>query len=513
MQRATTNWPGKGTWLLLLLVLSLAFQGSRGLWEPDEGRYTDVALEMLRFGDYITPALHHELPHFTKPPLTYWTLASSIAAFGRNEWAVRLPLSLAFVATVLLVYGIGKRLVPALPWLPALVYATSLMPFVSSNIVSTDTLLTLWETMAVFGFIALWWGEDPARWPVDRMVLWGGFGLAFLSKGPPALLPLLAILAFAALTRKAKSAHRPVPRLVTPLSLLLFLLVGGTWFVMVIILNPGLLGYFLHYEIVDRMFTSVHERNPEWYGAFKVYLPTFLLGTIPWIVPVGAGLRRAPRLVTPRFWRSLRRDDPDLLFLLLWFLGPLAIFALARSRLPLYVLPLFVPLSVLIGRWLAPWAKRTLARAARPGRRITPRTALTVGLGIWMVALVGLKATAAHLDRPEDSRRMARAIEAQVLAPYSEVAFFDERPRYGLSLYLDVEIERLELVRHETHTTSHHLVDTLEDEMTEGENPLYVLDVYEADMLELRARDVGRRAVEQGRFEDYVFYTLVPRNK
>lgn len=108
---------------------------------------------------------------------------------------------------------------------------------------------------------------------------------------------------------------------------------------------------------------------------------------------------------------------------------------------------------------------------------------------------------------------MARAIEAQVLAPYSEVAFFDERPRYGLSLYLDVEIERLELARHATHTTPHHLVDSLEDEMTEGENPLYVLDVYEAGMLELRAQDVGRRAVEQGRFENYVFYTLVPRNK
>ena len=45
-------------WLTLACALALgfAFQGSRGLWETDEGRYTQVAMEMLRSGDYITRA-------------------------------------------------------------------------------------------------------------------------------------------------------------------------------------------------------------------------------------------------------------------------------------------------------------------------------------------------------------------------------------------------------------------------------------------------------------------------
>ncbi|HKF96204.1 MAG TPA: hypothetical protein VKB96_16755, partial [Gammaproteobacteria bacterium] len=35
-------------WLLALLIaLAFAFQGSRGLWGTDEGRYTNVALRML----------------------------------------------------------------------------------------------------------------------------------------------------------------------------------------------------------------------------------------------------------------------------------------------------------------------------------------------------------------------------------------------------------------------------------------------------------------------------------
>jgi hypothetical protein len=47
----------------LLLVYALAFQGSRGLWESDEGRYSDIACEMLRSCDFVQPTFHHEVPH------------------------------------------------------------------------------------------------------------------------------------------------------------------------------------------------------------------------------------------------------------------------------------------------------------------------------------------------------------------------------------------------------------------------------------------------------------------
>ena len=39
-------------WLVALLVLmAFAFQGTRGLWEPDEGRYTATGINMLKSGD------------------------------------------------------------------------------------------------------------------------------------------------------------------------------------------------------------------------------------------------------------------------------------------------------------------------------------------------------------------------------------------------------------------------------------------------------------------------------
>ena len=90
-------------WLIVLAVLvyAIAFQGTRGLYSPDEGRYTNVALNMLDSGDWLKPMLHREVEHWAKPPLTYWSVAASVAVFGRSELAARLPGALAFAGRVL----------------------------------------------------------------------------------------------------------------------------------------------------------------------------------------------------------------------------------------------------------------------------------------------------------------------------------------------------------------------------------------------------------------------------
>ena len=84
-----------------VLVYACALQGWRPLYSPDEGRYTNVALNMLESGDWLRPMLHPEVEHWAKPPLTYWSIAASVAVFGRNEFAARLPARSRSRATVL----------------------------------------------------------------------------------------------------------------------------------------------------------------------------------------------------------------------------------------------------------------------------------------------------------------------------------------------------------------------------------------------------------------------------
>lgn len=58
--------PEPAAWLgALALVLAFGFLGSRGIWDPDEGRHTNVALTMLDSGDWVTPMRNEDTGHWT----------------------------------------------------------------------------------------------------------------------------------------------------------------------------------------------------------------------------------------------------------------------------------------------------------------------------------------------------------------------------------------------------------------------------------------------------------------
>src|ERR1039458_5316744 len=84
---------------LLAAIVYLPGLGRPALWEPDEGRYAEIAREMVISGDYVTPRDDFEL-YFEKPPLVYWANAASIEIFGVNEFAVRLPAALFSIGQI-----------------------------------------------------------------------------------------------------------------------------------------------------------------------------------------------------------------------------------------------------------------------------------------------------------------------------------------------------------------------------------------------------------------------------
>ena len=412
--------PSHRLWLVaMILALAFAFLGSRGIWDPDEGRYTNVAVNMLDSGDWLNPRRSHEVGHWTKPPLTYWTIASSVALFGMNPWAARLPIALAYLLTIWLTGRIAQRVAPGTGTAAAVIHATMILPFGASQLITTDYILTAFETLAVWAYVEARWGSHRSNQWIALM--WVGLALAFLAKGPPALLPLLVILISDVLLPGRRRVFQAA-------GIVLFLLLALPWYVAVILQHPGLLDYFIGNEVVNRIATNEFGRHGQWYGWIYIYAPTLLLGTLPW---------------TPALWRwsktliAFFRDkvrgaaqSDGAMLLTLWVLVPLVVFSLSRSRIPLYILPLFVPLAVLAA----------VQRRAE-GRRL-PGLGWFLG---WAAILLALKVASVYWPTHKNAADWAAAIRARTSTPVTEVIFVEDMARYGLRLHLDAEVEKVSL--------------------------------------------------------------------
>lgn len=416
--RAPVARIGSSIWGLVLwmAVLGFAFQAGRGIWEPDEGRYVAVALNMLTTGDYLVPHLERDHPHLAKPPLTYWAIAASIATFGRTEGAARLPSALAFFLTGLIASMLGAALELRRPKMVAAVWSTTLLPFIAASIATPDILLTLFESLAVLGYLQ--WRRRASQ--QGAWLMWLSFGLAFMTKGPPALLPLLAIVVFEA----SCGRDSRVRGLFRSPAVLAFAFIALWWFIYLLTRDPSLWREFLVNETFDRIATSVHDRNPGWKGLVDAYVPVLLAGTLPFGPILIWSVLRGRRICAGAPDRNQRQR-----FLYLWMALPFAVFAVAQSRLPLYLLPLSVPFALTTALHL-----ERAAVSFRLIRNIAVACA---------VVLLTLRLLSAHWVTDRDARALAQELSAAVhLDRYKEIIFVDgHRPAYGLEFYTGSQIE------------------------------------------------------------------------
>ncbi len=421
---------------LFVCGIILVFSGTWVLpvCDTSEARYAEVAREMAAGGSWLIPHLM-DRPHLTKPPLTYWLSAISMKIFGPHAWAARLPVALAFLITVMMTADLGRRLWPSpagghwAGWALLL----SALPLGASNILTADSLVALFGTASIWCAWRSITQSDLSRGRTWALGFYAALALAFLTKGPPGLLVALALVPFAFRYRQ----RYPFRRLLTPLGLSLFSVLALPWYLAVGLLLPGTFSYWLGTETVGRIFGDSHRNMP-----FILYIPILLGGALP----AGFLLPHAAR----RLWRAHRSSSPDrapaeLLFW--WMILPLAVFCLVRSRLPLYLLPLFPPLALLVGRWLA----------LSLGDRTVPLSAATlivaVAGGIWMGGRMGVfqvPELQEFLDLQPDPRPPAHAILADALNARVHPQAFATTPSIshrgnGLAFYLRRTLDPVDL--------------------------------------------------------------------
>jgi 4-amino-4-deoxy-L-arabinose transferase-like glycosyltransferase len=333
-------------WALLLLTICTFFVllGSRSLNEPDEGRYAEIAREMIQTGDWLVPHFWY-VPHFDKPPMTYWLVALSLKIFGQNEWAVRLPLALAGLSGALAAWFLGKSIGGrrVAVW-SVLILQSSLLYFAMARMLTTDMFLTQFNAWAIYFLWRSWTSlcepQTPRkyfwRW---HLAGWLAIALGFLTKGPIALaIPLVALFVLLFIRRKTF----PEKRLLFGgmlAGLVLFLAVAAPWFLAANARVPGTLNYMVFHQAAGHVLgTTIHSRRG-FPGYFFVILS---LGLLPWSWLLGWLWRR-------EHWRrmpSLQQDG--WLLLNVWALFTFALFNVTHSKLAPYILPIFPALAVLL---------------------------------------------------------------------------------------------------------------------------------------------------------------------
>lgn len=351
--------------------------GSLPLLEPDEGRNAEVAREMLVSGDWITPH-YNSLVYLDKPAVFFWLVAGSFKLAGISEWAARFPSALMGFGTLLLTWFMGRRMLGGSAGLrAAIVWATMPLTIIFARTVIFDMTLTFLVTLAM----AAYWLASSCdfRRPWLEIIMFAACGIATITKGPVGfLLPLLSIVLYQA----AGGRLGELKRIRWGMGIGVFLMVTLPWFVSVSIRNPDFPRYALWQESLQRFTTGSAHRG----GSVFYYLPVFLGGLLPWslflILVIWNRVRK---------WRELLYDlNKPVLFVLSWAGLIFVFFTISRSKLPAYVLPATVPLSILMAH---AWGELDVAAKEdnrRPdwlaaGFAVLVGTGLLVSLATWKI--------------------------------------------------------------------------------------------------------------------------------
>jgi len=357
-------------WALPLLLLAFGVfyllpLATHGLWIPDETRYAQISQEMLLTGKWASPHFMG-IRYFEKPAAGYWMIALGQAIFGQNLFGVRFASALSTGLSVLLVYLVSRRL-----WndpRKSLVSTVLYMSFVSiaalGGYANLDPQFTFWVNLTG---VALWFCFDSST-RSGRVWSWALLGVAcgmgFMTKGFLAwLLPVLIALPYAILQKRLRDLLG-----YGLVAVAVAVAISLPWALAVHSQEPDYWNFFFWHEHIQRFAgEDAQHSEPFWY-----YLPLLVAFSLPWVALLPSTVKQA--------WQHKR--TPNIAFLLLWLLMPLALFSLAKGKLPSYIMPCLLPLALLMGNALSD----KLAQAQGRALRINGWLNLTLGV----VALLAL---------------------------------------------------------------------------------------------------------------------------
>lgn len=318
--------------IAVFLLTSVLVLGVRPLIAHDEARYAAIPAEMIASGDWTQLRLSG-FRYYEKPPLGYWLTATSMSLLGPSAFAIRLPSALAGGIAALAAWWVAVRITGRRQDGPLafLVQATTIGPAVVATLALLDPPFAacIAVTMAAFWSACTSRGRARAGW---LLLAGAAAGAGFLIKGLLALaIPGVAAAGYLLWERRWRELLL-MPWI--PLVAAVAAVAPVAWIMHRS--EPDFWRYFIEVEHIRRFTSPDANQHPQpWW----LYLAIFPVGAFMWTL---AWPRAISGLMTDPHIRSGIR------FCLCWIALPMGALSLSSGKLPTYILPLYVPVSVLV---------------------------------------------------------------------------------------------------------------------------------------------------------------------
>jgi len=325
----------------LLGIFYALWIGGHALFTPDEGRYSEVAREMVVTHDYITPRLNG-VAFLDKPIFYYWLQASAIHLFGLKEWALRFWPALIGILGAAMTYFAGRSLFNRRTGiLAAVILATSPLYYGAAHYANLDLEVAVLISITLFFSILALQSANPFQRNLFFIFAYVFCGLSALTKGLIGIVfPSLIIGLWIVILNRWNILKQM--RLVT--GLIIFFAITVPWYYLVQQANPEFLHFFFITQQVSRFLThgDFNNKTTLWF-----YVPVVLAGFFPWSIFAIQAISKNIKTV----WKH-RKNHATELFLVLWFAIIFTFFSIPTSKTVGYIIPIFPALALMVGHYL-----------------------------------------------------------------------------------------------------------------------------------------------------------------
>ncbi len=315
-------------------ALYFPYLGSIPFFDKGEVREALAVQDIVQRGEWLVPLKRATIP--SKPPLFHWSAALVTQLTGAmTEATIRFPSALYATLGLLLVYWLGRKIYDARTGLLGAAILATMMTYQDQALSArVDMTLCFFVTLSLALFYSLYRGH--LKNPLWFYVFYAVVGIGTLAKGPlSVILTGLVAGTFALVERRwgliRKFSFHP--------GVIMMIVLASAWYVIAV--TRGGEGFFdrqILEENLSRFVGGSGHSRPVYY-----YVPYLFAKTLPW----GFFL---PLLLWDLFRKGFH-EGGDALFLKLWLLAMFVFFSVSVGKRPVYLLPLYPAVALLLAAW------------------------------------------------------------------------------------------------------------------------------------------------------------------